>query len=147
MSTEAKQLTEEELLEKRETARRERLETATKARRFKDRTAIIDIEESDTVELTIIDLAYRSDDLPVLIALRPPTDVELKRYRAGLKRDDKGNIGDATAVTNQIGRTCCVYPDAETLKKLSEHFGTLETQMGTEVLALSRGKVRAEGKG
>ena len=108
----------------------------------------LDVEENlGNVPLTRIEVPFVADDLPVLVAVRPPEEVELKRYRSGLKRDAQGQLQDATAVTNQIGRTCCVYPEPDVLKRLVAHFTTLDTQLGQETLALSRGKVHAEGKG
>jgi hypothetical protein len=135
-------------IEERLASLREANAKRSDARRAKDLEAILPhIETLGPDNVALVEVAFISDELPVVCAVRAADKAEFKRYRAALERTPDGQVRDATVATDQLGRACTLYPSGETLSHLLEHKSILSGQLGMKALALSRGQAESEKKG
>jgi hypothetical protein len=81
--------------------------------------------------------------LPVLIATRCATPVEVKKFQDRLREDKP----DHAAAAREVGAVCRVYPDADTWANLIAARPIVAVQAGTAALTLASGKIREAGKG
>jgi hypothetical protein len=144
-----KQTVEERLLEieKRRQARAVKNEEAIQLRR------LMDLEEIDLLEekhghanISVYEVPYSDDDTPVLLAVRTPRPVEIKRYRDTVRPDSEGVPGDTAKAAEDLGEVCCVYPAADMLTKIRTQRPGVMTQLGLASLGLGVAKAEKRGK-
>lgn len=109
-----------------------------------------DLEAVDAIEaergprnVAVLRVNY-VEGLPVLVAVRAPTEHEVKRYRARVKSEDKDQ---AIAGAAEIGDCCVVYPTKEQFAKLLKARPNLAVDCGTQALKLVVARSDSEGKG
>lgn len=129
-------------------ARRAERKAALKAQEQEQR--VVDLEAIDVIEETrgdgnvkVLSVPY-VPGLPVLIAVRTPLEVEVKRFRSKAKSEDKEHAMHAVA---ELGETCIVYPDREVAKAIAKARPNLMMNAGNAAIELSLAASDAEGKG
>ncbi len=146
----------DEELEREEAARAERkagVEKARKTQRILDIRAVNELEElHGDSNIAVVNVPF-TPGLPTLVALRTPTEVEMKRFKFRMKAKSKGGADptvdteDAISGAEELALKCLVYPDKETFEKVLEARPGVLMQCGSAALALSQGSAEAKGKG
>lgn len=139
-------------------AERRRAERAAAAQAASDEQKAIDLEAIMALEdelgasnVTTVEIGH-TPGLPVLLAVRCPAPIEVKRYQDRIKpkakRDGSKEAADPTEATIEVGHVCLVYPEAGDLRTrtLESRPGVI-VQLGTEALKLALGVADSEGKG
>jgi hypothetical protein len=85
--------------------------------------------------------------LPVLVAARCPTEIEIKRYQSRLKKGRDGEEPDPIAAGQEVGAVCRIYPDDETWAKVLKARPGVVVALGVAALRLAGAVRREAGKG
>lgn len=147
----------EELLEKRAKRKTER-EDAERAQKLTDMLAIDAIEcELGDSNVSVLEVDF-TPGLPVCLAVRTPTETEIKKYRARLQKRTRDGQADPTAPVeaahdlvdsvDAIGGKgpLLVYPDRATFEKMLEARPGIKVQLGVAAIALSTARAETQGK-
>jgi hypothetical protein len=100
----------------------------------------LEVEHGDS-NVAVLEIPF-TPGLPVLAAVRTPTDAETKRYRSRLREKN----ADAAVAAEEVGLSCVVYPKGEALESVLSARPGLRVQLGTEALGLATAKAKADEK-
>lgn len=118
-----------EIDERRAKARAAR-EAARSAQRKNDLEKIVELEESLGFDLETVETQGRVvEGVPVVVAVRPPSKAEYKRFQAIFRVEPEKSPKRGDAI-DQLAKACIVYPekDSAAFAALLEHFpGTLSS--------------------
>lgn len=108
----------------------------------KDLEAIdaLEVEHGDT-NIAILEVPFTLG-MPVLAAVRTPTDPETKRYRSRVQAKN----ADTAAASEEVGMSCVVYPTGDVLEALLQARPGVRVQLGTSALGLATATAKAEEK-
>lgn len=140
-----------EEIQKRRAERKAGLEADRQAQLAKDLEAIdaCEVAHGDT-NVAAIEFHF-VPGLPCMAAVRTPDPDEIARYRTKMKPkvDRKGNIipADANEAAAQLGRSCLIYPDAETFARVLEARPGIEVPLGQAAAGLASASEEEQGKG
>lgn len=124
-------------------ARKEAKAAREQEQLVEDLTAINELEiEHGDENIATLRVDRYIDGLPVMIAVRAPKPVEVKRFRSRMKQRN----ADAHAACEEVGRACLLYPNAETFDKLAEHRPMLPADSGGLAIQILRTRSESEGK-
>ena len=130
-------------------ARKERVKAEADAQKVKDLEAVdeIEIEHGDS-NVATLDVPFDArNPMPTIVAARTPRPAEIKRYRARVRPDADGRLGDTAMAAEELAAVVLLYPDAETFAKICEARPGVKAQLGLLSLRLASGKAQDEGKG
>jgi hypothetical protein len=142
-------------------ARREKRKTDFEAEgRKQTLTDMLAIDEAEQMQgdnkIAVLEFDYIRG-LPTRIAVRAPTDAEIKRYRSRVqKRDRHGNADPAAPIdaahelVDSVDATAgplLVYPAADVLAKMIAERPGMKVQIGVTAIGLSTVRAEAAGKG
>lgn len=85
--------------------------------------------------------------LPVLVAARCPTEAEIKRYQARLRKGTDGEDPDPVKAGQEVGAACRIYPDDETFARVLKARPGVLVALGVAALRLAGAVRRDAGKG
>jgi hypothetical protein len=112
----------------------------------------LDLEAIDALEIQLGDsnvatvkVAY-TPGMPVVMAVRCPTPVEIKRFRDTVKPRKDGKIGDAVAAAEALADVCRVYPSDELYAAVCEARAGAKVAMGSAAVNLASGAATDAGK-
>lgn len=136
-----------ESVEERRAKRKAEAAEAAKVQREKDLEAIdaLEVDHGDS-NIDVVEIPH-TPGLPVLLAVRTPTEVEMKRYRATVKPGRDGAPGDSLKATSDLAAVCVVYPDKDLYKKVLAARPGVDASVGLAAVKLCMGKAESEGKG
>jgi len=140
-------------IEQREAARAKRKAATEKARKRQrvtdlDKIAELEAQYGDT-NVTALNVPY-FDGLPTMVAVRTPTDPEMKRYRhrlvmsrkPGVEADPKAGITAA----EELADVCRIYPGDDEYERLRMARPGIHLQLGNAASKLSTASAETEGK-
>lgn len=140
-------------LERREAARAAKRTATEKARKRQrmidlDKIAELEAAHGDT-NVTALDVPYVKD-LPTMVAVRTPTEPEMKRYRHRIMNARKpGQDADPAAgikAAEELADVCRVYPDDEQYAALRAARPNIHLQLGNAASKLASASAANEGK-
>lgn len=146
-ATATEALTPLQRVEKARAEKRGAFEAARDEQKAADLEAIMALEdELGASNVATVEVGF-TPGLPVLLAVRCPVPVEVRRYQDRLKPKREGAKIDPTEPTIEIGHVCLVYPEAGELRdrSLAARPGAI-VQLGTEALKMALGTAASEGK-
>lgn len=132
--------------EERRALRKEALAAERKVQREKDFAALdgFEIEHGDS------NVAYHDVEtapgLPTMIVVRCPNEHETKRFRQRTTPKKDGTIPTPFEAAEELAKCCCLYPDADTLAKVSALRPGALAGAGTKAIQLALGVAEAKGK-
>lgn len=85
--------------------------------------------------------------LPVLVAVRCPTPLEIKRFQGRMKKGPDGEDPDSIAAGQEMGAACRKYPDDETWAKVLKARPGVVVALGVAALRLAGAVRKNAGKG
>lgn len=132
----------------------EELRATRKAAVEKQREAqlVIDLTEVNKLEeehgdgnVVIVNLAKFTPGLPSLLALKPPSPPQLKRYQDMCSGKGQKK-GDPLAAAHLVADTCLLYPDKDIYEKILEESPGIKAIAGVAAVTRSAGSAEEEGK-
>jgi hypothetical protein len=134
-------------VEAKRAERRAKADAARDEQKAKDLEAIMLLEDKHgESNIATVEIGH-TPGLPVVLAVRCPSPVEVKRYRDTVKPKRDGTPGDPLKAAQELAAVCLVYPDAEVYKAVLEARPGTDSPLGVEAIKLSTGRAEAEGKG
>jgi hypothetical protein len=137
-------------IEESRAARKAAREEAKAAQRVRDLEAI-DALEQEHGDDSIKTLAAPRfvEGLPSLVAVRPPTASEYKRFQDQILRA-KENLSERSKAVNLLAESCWAYPskDEKDLRgRIAEAFPGILSSLGIAATKLAEMEIQEEGKG
>lgn len=136
-----------DLIEQKRRERKDALAGQRREQKARDLAALDELEVEFGDEcVEAIEVPF-SPGLPTIVVARMPTRPEIKRYQARVKPAAQNREIDAPAASEELGRSCMVYPrDAAARDALVEARPGVLTMCGNAALRMAQGKAASEGK-
>ncbi len=133
-------------VEARRAARKAQLKADEEAQRLTDLEAVdaLECEHGDS-NIATLRVPF-TPGLPVLLAVRCPNPVEVKRYRSEVKAKKDGTPGDNLKAAQDLCAVCLVYPSKEVFAESLKARPGIDAQLGLLAAGLGAGAANAEGK-
>lgn len=131
-------------------AKRAKTEKARKRQRVIDLDKIAELEDAhgDT-NIKALDVPY-VEGLPTMVAVRTPTDPEIKRYRhrivSGRKPGQDADPAAGIRASEELADVCRAYPDDEQYEALRAARPGIHLQLGNAASKLSTASDESQGK-
>jgi hypothetical protein len=132
---------------------KKRAEKAAKAAEARDEQKATDLEQitayqdSNPRVVTALLETPHFEGLPVVVAVRCPSKIELKRYRDTVRNSPEGKPVQNLEAAEALAGLTVVYPEDETFEKMNELLPGLKGQAGMLSAKLAIAAQTAEGKG
>jgi hypothetical protein len=127
---------------------RKRIERATKRQKLIDLRAIAQLEDKvGATNVACVEIPLGDDGVPVVAAVRTPSDGEIKKYRHELKPKTERDKPDTAKAAENVGEATLIYPELDLFEKMCAARPGLKVQLGLASLALATGSADAAGKG